>query len=283
MTSDTTLEPARPPSEDGSGADQVRPSRWRAVLVAGLVVAVVVAVAFTAGNRSATVALTSAEGTDVAPEDPTHYVRQDAAAVEAAPSDDAPGDDAPIEPATPQPTAWDWSTDGADIVDAEGNEIRIRGVNWFGFETAVAAPHGLWSRNAEEMIDQIAGLGFNTIRLPFASALLDEGVMPEGINLAENPDLEGITSLELMDRIIEHAGSRGLAVLLDRHALAPDNRHHLWYDDTYPAERLISDWQLLAERYADVPNVIGADLYNEPHDEACWGCDDPARDWRAAA
>jgi endoglucanase len=176
-----------------------------------------------------------------------------------------------------------WSARGSDLVDADGDAVQIRGVNWFGFETSAGMPHGLWSRNMEEMLDQIAGLGFNSIRLPFSSAMLDGTAAPQGINEQENPDLIGLTSLELMDRMVDAAGARGLAIILDRHTLAPDNRAALWYDQQFPRERLISDWQLLAERYADRVNVIGADLYNEPHDNACWGCDDPAVDWRAAA
>jgi endoglucanase len=176
-----------------------------------------------------------------------------------------------------------WSTDGADIVDAGGDAVQIRGVNWFGFETGAAMPHGLWQRNLGEMLDQIAGLGFNTIRLPFSSHMLDDGVAPQGINEQANPDLVGLTSLELMDRVVDEAGARGLAIILDRHALGADNRASLWYDAQFPHERLVADWELLATRYADRPNVIGADLYNEPHDTACWGCGDPATDWHAAA
>lgn len=176
-----------------------------------------------------------------------------------------------------------WSTDGARIVDGAGNVVLIRGVNWFGFETAVAMPHGLWSRNLEEMLDQIASLGFNAIRLPFSAAMLDDGVRPSSLDEHVNPHLAGLTSLELMDRVIDGAGARGLAVILDRHALAPDNRHWRWYDEEFPHERLIEDWQLLAERYADRPHVVGADLYNEPHGAACWGCGDPTLDWKLAA
>jgi endoglucanase len=54
---------------------------------------------------------------------------------------------------------------------------------------------------------------------------------------------------------------------------------------------MIADWVMLANRYANNPTVIGADLFNEPHADgtdpngtgACWGCGVQARDWRLAA
>src|SRR5258708_8557240 len=40
---------------------------------------------------------------------------------------------------------------------------------------------------------------------------------------------------------------------------------------------------MLAQRYANNPMVIGADLHNEPHAPACWGCGNATVDWRMAA
>jgi len=180
----------------------------------------------------------------------------------------------PTEPPAPEPTEPPsqgpgagsgtgfgdgyWTTRGADIVDSNGNEVSIRGVNWFGFETGNRMPHGLWTRNWQSMIDQMADLGFNTLRLPFASALLDPGVRPSGLNGAENPDATNDTSLELMDKIINYAGENGIKVILDRHALGFDDRNELWYDDAFPQQRFIEDWELLARRYAGNTTVIGA-------------------------
>ena len=39
---------------------------------------------------------------------------------------------------------------------------------------------------------------------------------------------------------------------------------------------------MLAKRYRGRPNVIGADLKNEPHGPATWGTGGPT-DWRRAA
>jgi endoglucanase len=40
---------------------------------------------------------------------------------------------------------------------------------------------------------------------------------------------------------------------------------------------------MLAQHYAGNPTIVGADLHNEPHDPACWGCGDTTVDWRLAA
>jgi endoglucanase len=169
------------------------------------------------------------------------------------------------------------------IVDASGHEIRLTGVNWFGFETSTFAPHGLEQRNWQDMLDQIKATGFNTIRLPYSNQLLDESQSPTGINYSKNPDLRGLRGLPLMDTIIDGAGKRGLKVILDRHRPTAAGQSELWYTDQVPESRWIVDWTTLARHYRDIPAVIGADLHNEPHGPATWGDGNPRTDWRLAA
>lgn len=38
-------------------------------------------------------------------------------------------------------------TSGNQILDSSGRVVGLSGVNWFGFETEVRAPHGLWQRS----------------------------------------------------------------------------------------------------------------------------------------
>jgi endoglucanase len=176
-------------------------------------------------------------------------------------------------------------TSGNQIVDSSGKVVGLSGVNWFGFETELRAPHGLWQRNWEEMLDQVRQLGYNVIRLPFSNAMLLPGTKPTGINYAENPDLVDLTALEVMDKIIAGAGAREIRVILDNHrstAGGGPESNGLWYADRYPESRWIEDWKMLADRYKGDDTVIGMDLRNEPFG-ACWGCGDPARDWRLAA
>ncbi|MUL41379.1 cellulase family glycosylhydrolase [Streptomonospora sp. PA3] len=181
-----------------------------------------------------------------------------------------------------------WSAEGDQLVDADGDPVRMTGINWFGSETDTFAPHGLWERNLDSMVEQMAGLGFNTIRLPYSNEALDAGSVPNGIDFSVNPELEGLSGVEILDEVIASAGEHGMRVLLDRHRPSASSQSALWYTDAHPQSEWIADWKMLAERYAGNPTVIGADLHNEPHSTsdgtgACWGCGDPARDWRLAA
>ena len=174
-------------------------------------------------------------------------------------------------------------TSGSRILDAAGQEVRLTGINWFGLETCNFAPHGLWSRSRGELLDVVVSLGSNVIRLPYSNQLFDSLSTPNGIDFHQNPDLKGLSGLEIMDTIINGAAERGIAVILDRHRPDCGAQSNLWYTDKVSEEKWISDWRMLARRYKGNGAVIGADLHNEPHGQATWGSGDVRTDWRLAA
>ncbi len=176
-----------------------------------------------------------------------------------------------------------WHTDRAQILDANNQPVRIAGVNWFGFETDTFVVHGLQHRNYKDMLNQIKSEGYNTIRLPYSNQLFDKGSKPGGIDYSKNPDLQGLQGVQLMDKIIDYASSIGLHIILDQHRPGASGQSSLWYTNAYPETRWIADWQMLAQRYKGNPMVIGADLHNEPHKPACWGCGRQEVDWKLAA
>ncbi len=180
-------------------------------------------------------------------------------------------------------TGW-LSTSGNQIVDSAGHSVQIAGVNWFGFESSNLAPHGLWTRGYKDMMNQMVDLGFNTIRLPFSSDMLHATAAPNGIDFSKNPDLQGLSALQIMDKIVDYAGQVGLKIILDHHRSdsgAGTSGNGLWYDAQHSQASWVSDWAMLASRYADKPQVIGADLHNEPYN-GTWG-GGGANDWAAAA
>jgi endoglucanase len=178
-----------------------------------------------------------------------------------------------------------WHTSGNLILDANDQPVRIAGVNWFGFETANFTVHGLWSRDYRDMLNQIKSLGYNTIRLPYSNQMFAPGTMPNSIDFSngKNADLQGLTPLGVMDKIVAWAGQIGVKIFLDRHRPDSSQQSALWYTSAVPESKWTSDWQMLAQHYAGNATIVGADLHNEPHDPACWGCGDTTVDWRLAA
>ena len=104
-----------------------------------------------------------------------------------------------------------------------------------------------------------------------------------------NTDLQGLGSLQIMDKIIAYAGQIGLHIILDNHRseAGSGTETGLWYTTSYSEQAWLKDWQDLARRYLNNPTVIGMDLRNEPHDAekygSCWGCGIAAFDWQQAA
>jgi endoglucanase len=176
-----------------------------------------------------------------------------------------------------------WHTSGNQILDANNQPVRITGINWFGFETANYVAHGLWTRNYKDMLDQMKSLGYNTIRLPYCNQMFEPGSTPNGIDGNLNPDLLGLNSLQIMDKIIDYCGQIGLRVILDRHRPDSASQSALWYTPQYPESRWVSDWVMLAQRYNGNPTVVGCDLHNEPRNPADWGTGNMSTDWRLAA
>ncbi|MBW8804314.1 MAG: cellulase family glycosylhydrolase [Catenulisporales bacterium] len=195
-----------------------------------------------------------------------------------------PTSSAATTPAVAAAGAGYWHTSGRQILDSNNQAVRIAGINWFGFETSNDVVHGLWSRDYKAMIDQMKTLGYNTIRLPYSDDIFKSGTMPNSINFYQmNGDLQGLNSLQVMDKIVNYAGSIGLRVILDRHRPDAGGQSALWYTATVPESTWISNLSAIARRYQNNPAVVGIDLHNEPHDPACWGCGDTTKDWRLAA
>jgi endoglucanase len=194
----------------------------------------------------------------------------------------------------------------AAAVSANTRYGRLTGVNWFGFETGNYVAHGLWARDYKSVLQQIKDLGFNCIRIPWSNAMI--GKTPSSIQINAygvdaytketglNLDLSGLDSLGVLDKIIDHAATLGLYIILDNHSRAADGymNETLWYNSSCSESKWISDWRMMATRYKDKSNVIGADLNNEPHGNLGTGMKPPATwgynaagygdtDWKAAA
>lgn len=162
--------------------------------------------------------------------------------------------------------------------------------NRYGFETTSFALGGLNIRSYKSILNQLKTLGFNAIRIPFSNQMLSiSATINKDINYKVNPDLANLTPLGVLDKIIGYAGSIGLRIMLDRHSakggnFASECQVYISGDSTYTLNRYISDWVMLAKRYAKSA-VIAADLWNEPHqtqtgvDCTTWGTGNTKTDY----
>lgn len=191
-----------------------------------------------------------------------------------------------------------WHTSGNEIIDSNGNPVRIAGVNWYGFETPDEIAHGLWAQDYHTVIDDIENLGYNTIRIPFSNQMIEDPIVPQNLAFTNNTgpintDLQGLNALQDLQQIVAYAGEEGLKVILDDHrseAGESAEANGLWYTSTYTSQDWVSDWETLATMFADDPTVVGFDLRNEPHtpagdtyaEGATWGTGNSATDIRLA-
>jgi endoglucanase len=154
------------------------------------------------------------------------------------------------------------------IVDGEGHRVKLAGVNWYGASDTEHVVGGLDVVPISAVVQTIVDLGFNSVRLPFSHEMLAVTTPAEPQHIAANPELSDKTPLEIYDAVVEALTAAQIFVILNSHtshamwccSLDDDG---VWYTADYDEERFMSDWEMLAERYAHDPFVIGADLRNE--------------------
>lgn len=167
-----------------------------------------------------------------------------------------------------------------------GIRLNIFGVNWFGAEIS-GCPHGLWSVSWRSVLDDfMVKQGVNMIRFPMSveMALDMDASVPDHINYDQNPDLRGLTSGQVMDKIFDGCRERGILVMPNFHRLkSGEEIPELWYrDPDFPESKVISAWSNVVRRYINNPYVFAVDLKNEPHGRATWHVGNPATDWADA-
>lgn len=181
------------------------------------------------------------------------------------------------------------ATSGNQIVDPNNGNlpVRIFGASYAGMEFGNAlnneadpsAPlFGTWQVNYKTIMNAVVAMGINAIRWDFADACL-EGNAPTStdgsnftINTTLNPDLAGLTVLEVIDKVVAYCGTIGLKIWFGR----------MWQNGTVGQTQLpygtpsgigsLTDWTranviadmvMLATRYANNPTVIGIEVNNE--------------------
>ncbi len=197
------------------------------------------------------------------------------------------------------------------IYDANNQEIQIRGVSHYGFNSTLLRPQLLWAMGWKEQIAQIKSLGFNAIRLPivpdtlYNTTPIVNGPGRSYIDENLNGDLIGKTPLQALDLWMAEANRQGIYILLDFHSVSMKSQYGTWFindpeaygvgkwaetynGQPYTKENWIRDLAFVAQRYANLPRFFGIDLYNEPNGIVRWSTGDvnvnnPIYFWKPAA
>lgn len=192
----------------------------------------------------------------------------------------------------------DWlHTDGRRILDKDGKEVWLTGLNWFGYNVGTNTFDGLSNSELKPTVEAIADRGFNLIRVPMSAQLLNEwasGTYPEAnYNHAYNEELNAMNSLEIFDYFLTLAEAHGIKVMIDIHSAETDPSGHmtnLWYTDKVSEKEYIAALKWAAARYKDNDTVIAYDLKNEPHGKpsegsraAVWNDSDSPNNWKMEA
>ncbi|MBP8594245.1 MAG: cellulase family glycosylhydrolase [Ruminococcus sp.] len=160
----------------------------------------------------------------------------------------------------------DWlHAEGSRLYDMNGNEVWLTGANWFGLNCTENIPHGLYARDIDDMLSDVANHGINIIRFPISTELLlswmDGDPLPvSSINASYNPPTDVVgedgtvtkagtygnmnkdfvesdgktakNSMEIFDIIMQKCKKYGIKALIDVHSPASHNSGHnyaLWY------------------------------------------------------
>lgn len=192
----------------------------------------------------------------------------------------------------------DWlSVKGNKIVDKDGKEVWITGVNWFGYNTGTNIFDGLWGSELVSSVTAIADHGFNLVRIPFSAELINQwaaGEYPQAnYNQAYNADLTSMNSLEIFDYVLKLFEANGMKVMIDIHCAKTDASGHnvnLWYNGSITTEDYYKALEWMADRYKNNDTIVAYDLKNEPHGKpyegenaAKWDNSKDANNWKYVA
>ena len=165
------------------------------------------------------------------------------------------------------------------VITCNGARFMIKGANWFGFETEIHVVHGLWARKMEDILDWCVLNNFNALRIPFSCEFaLNLGTKKPfnadgtpAIDYSLNPELMGLLSSQILDKLVVAAQQRGILILLDMHRLmSTSGISELWYDNVVTEEKVIESWKNMINRYNQW-NIFAVDIKNEPHGAITWG------------
>jgi len=167
----------------------------------------------------------------------------------------------------------EWST-GNHSIYYRGEEFRVRGINWFGFETECAVVHGLWVREVDHVLGFLRENQYNAIRIPFSYEMtlrMNEPISTQCI-LPANPWMEGMTIRQAMHMMFQKCRKLGIVIVIDLHTIEGIITTLPWTDHV-SSQQIYRRWLEMIREFQVYPNLMAIDIKNEPHQVSwnTWG------------
>lgn len=167
------------------------------------------------------------------------------------------------------------STNSRWIVnDRTGQRVKLAGLNWAG-HVGPMLPEGLDKRPLSEIARRVALMGFNSVRLTYAtymytrhaSLTVAQSFQDLGLNEAiegmqiHNPQILDMTLIEAQKAVVDELGLNGVMVLLDCQVSEPiwccadGDGNGFWGDRNFKPEEWLNGLTMVAKRYKNSPTV----------------------------
>lgn len=178
------------------------------------------------------------------------------------------------------PASANWYQANGKLYN-NGAPVALHGINWYGLETTDRAPAGLWSSHQSNgktvghsiswFMSKIKDLGFNAIRIPLSPQGIssNSGQYPTA-QWARQWDSSLTSGWAVLNSMLNQAKANNLYVLIDYQTCSDTQiGNNLPGSPTNCPNYSLNDWitdlNTIAKLVANYPNVIGIDIFNEPH------------------
>ncbi|KAJ4951820.1 hypothetical protein NE237_028652 [Protea cynaroides] len=177
------------------------------------------------------------------------------------------------------------STSARWVVDtASGRRVKLSCVNWVAHMEPMVA-EGLDKKPLQDIASKVASLGFNCVRLTWATYMFTR-TLPVNFTVARslnslglgkavlgiasnNPTLLNLTILQAYDAVVDELGASGLMVVLDNHVSRPkwccgaDDGNGFFGDTYFDPEEWLQGLNIVANRFSGKSQVVGMSIRNE--------------------
>lgn len=145
------------------------------------------------------------------------------------------------------------------------HKVRLKGINWFGYETDCRVPGGLSVQPIDTLFRFLSSHHYNSIRFPFSYETImtwDEPV--ESSCVTANMWMAGVSVRTIFHMFFQKTCQYNMTVVLDYHTIHGNISDTL--ATTNVTVSMIGEmWTRVLSEFSHYPHLMGIDVKNEPH------------------